>query len=600
LKRIIAVLAIIALLGVFVYPTVFNSNVSAQTSYPISNVGHTVEIMFSGHIVITDVIRFSSSSSDVNDTLPSTFTMALPVEYSQHLLKVIAYTNDLTLPVTQNVPIDGHPELSGVRIDLAGAQGDNFRIVFILANDLLTQNEAVFSLNYPAYPVLLQDVGGFVTSEIKLPASLTPTNITINKSDGQVNKTTYRVSSLAALTNIPAEAELSLTPGSLQLSQVATLNREVTISPAGVLTAIDTYKIINNSPEAMSTFQLGIPLYASNIVVKDSFGSALSFIGPLISGSYQRLNVSLPSPLAEGQSLSLVAQYTGKEVIESGEYYLVAAEVFPYFEYYVDSATVNYYLPAGANLLSPSVKDTEQVTLTSQGNQQILTVSAQGISFQDSSIPNDGIISYGVIALGYSYNIIWSSLEATVIAFVVALIAVIVVVILRKRQASASERPMQKVESSQKKAGEHATTGKKLLDKIESLTDAYEEKTTITEEIKSLDARVQKNKIPRRQYKTQHQALEHRLENLNKRIENIKGILRDSGSDYATLMKQLDNADEHLADAENDLTKLAGQKARGEISLDQYRESQSKYEKERDKAQGTINGILLRLREKLY
>ncbi len=56
--------------------------------------------------------------------------MTLPVEYSQHLLKVIAFTNDLTLPVTQNVPIDGHPELSGFRIDLAGAQGDNFRIVF--------------------------------------------------------------------------------------------------------------------------------------------------------------------------------------------------------------------------------------------------------------------------------------------------------------------------------------------------------------------------------------------------------------------------------------------------------------------------------------
>ncbi len=65
------------------------------------------------------------------------------------------------------------------------------------------------------YPVLLQDVGGFVTSEIKLPASMTPLNKTITKSDGQVNKTTYRVSSLMLLTNIPAEAELSLTSGSL-------------------------------------------------------------------------------------------------------------------------------------------------------------------------------------------------------------------------------------------------------------------------------------------------------------------------------------------------------------------------------------------------
>ncbi|MCW4025790.1 MAG: hypothetical protein NWF01_12295 [Candidatus Bathyarchaeota archaeon] len=599
MKRIIAVLAIIALLGVFIYPTMFTSNVYAQTSYPISTVGHTVEIMYSGHIAITDIIRFGSSSSSVNNTLPSTFTMALPVEFAQHLLKVRAFTNDLTLPVTQNVPIDGHSELYGFRIDLAGAEGDNFRIVFIFENSLISQNETTYTMSYPAYPIFTQDVGGFVSSEIELPSSITPTNMTIIKSDGQVNQTTYRVSSLAAFTNIPATAEFFLTSGSLQLSQVPTLTRKVTINPSGVLDIIDTYKIVNNSPESIATFQLGVPLSASNIIVKDGSGRELSFNNPSISGSYQRLNVSLPSPLVTGQSLSLTAQYNSQEVAESGSIYLVTAEVFPYFEYYVDLATVSFYLPTGAQILSPLVNEADEATLTNQGYQQILTITIQGVSFEDHSVPNDGIISYGVIPLVYAYNIIWSSFEATFVAFIGISIVVIIVILLRKRQASASERSMQKI-APEKKTGEHPTAGQKLHDKIDSLTDAYEEKTTITEEIKALNYRVQKNKIPRRQYKTQHQALEHRLENLNKRIENIKGILRNSGSDYATLMRQLDRADENLADSEADLTKLEGQKARGEISLDTYRESQSKYEKERDKAQGTINGILLRLREKMY
>jgi hypothetical protein len=50
-------------------------------------------------------------------------------------------------------------------------------------------------------------------------------------------------------------------------------------------------------------------------------------------------------------------------------------------------------------------------------------------------------------------------------------------------------------------------------------------------------------------------------------------------------MRQLDRADENLVEAEAALNKLAGQKAREKISLDQYRELQSKYEKERDKTQ---------------
>jgi uncharacterized membrane protein len=555
--------------------------------------------MFSGHIAITDFIRFSSSSSAINDTLPSSFTMALPIEYSQHLLKVMAFTNDLTLPVTQNVPISGHPELYGFRIDLTGASGDNFRIVFILNNDLMTQNGDVFTFNYPAYPIFTENVGGFVSSEIKLPSGITQNNITITKSDGQINQTTYRVSSLAAYTSISAQAELSLTPGSLQLAQIPTLDREVQISPAGVTTAVDTYKIINQSPESIHTFQIGVPIYATNIVVKDGYGSELSFNGPLISGSYQRLNVTLPSPLMEGQSLNLMVEYNGKEVAESGSNYLVTAEVFPFFEFYVDSLTVNFYLPEGAQLVFPIMDDTNQVTLTNQGYQQILTVTTQGISSEDHSIPNDGIISYGVIPMGYTYNIIWSSLEATFIAFICTAIIVIIVLISRKRKSSASEHPIQKTVAVQKKTSEQQT-GKSLAEKIETLSDAYAELSVIKEEIKTLDARAQKNKIPRRQYKAQRQGLEHRSENLVKKINNIKGFLQNAGSDYAYLMKQLDRAEEKLADAETNLTKIDAQKMRGEISVDEYRESQDNYEREQDKAQGSINGILLRLREKMY
>jgi len=133
---------------------------------------------------------------------------------------------------------------------------------------------------------------------------------------------------------------------------------------------------------------------------------------------------------------------------------------------------------------------------------------------------------------------------------------------------------------------------------IREFTESYEDKKRLNSELRSLDIRAQKGKIPRRQYKVQRGAIEARLETLAQRTSKMKETMRNSGSNYADLMKQLDGAEEDLAEAEEDIKNLEDQQSRGEISIEAYKRSIGDYQKHRDKAESTLNGILLRLREK--
>jgi chromosome segregation ATPase len=136
------------------------------------------------------------------------------------------------------------------------------------------------------------------------------------------------------------------------------------------------------------------------------------------------------------------------------------------------------------------------------------------------------------------------------------------------------------------------------LDDIKEFTDAYDERKQLNTELKSLDSRAQKGKIPRRQYKVQRKSIKTRLETLARTIDRLKEAFRNSGAANADLMRQLDSAEEDLIDAEENIESLETRQNTGQISLETYKENIGDYQKQKEKAESAINGILLRLREK--
>jgi hypothetical protein len=253
-------------------------------------------------------------------------------------------------------------------------------------------------------------------------------------------------------------------------------------------------------------------------------------------------------------------------------------------------------------------------TLTRTGFQDTLTLTGNGITFLNYILPQSNTIQFS-----YTYNPIWVSFMPTFWLSLVAVIGCIGAVVYQKRKPSERQpSAFRKVKTTTPKTAAEATTEQPAGQQapiaeprnvpasgqrptavnVREFTEYYEDKKRLHAEIRSLDMKAQKGKIPRRQYKVQRGAIETRLETISRNTTKTKETLRNSGGVYSDLIKQLDSAEEDLAEAEEDIKNIEDQQSRGEISIEAYKKDLGDYQKHRDKAESTLNGILLRLREK--
>ena len=172
--------------------------------------------------------------------------------------------------------------------------------------------------------------------------------------------------------------------------------------------------------------------------------------------------------------------------------------------------------------------------------------------------------------------------------WVLALIGTVVVVVWRRPKTAAPRR----IEAPQASVG-------LTSDHVKAFTDGYSEKTRLVSELKALEERAQKGKIPRRRYKVQRSTLEVRLDTISKNIAELKRTFRSAGGIYADLVRQLNAAEVELVEVETNTRTSEVRHRRGELPLEAYKKSLADYQRRKEKAEATINGILLRLREEI-
>ena len=115
-------LAVITLIiaSIILLPTVLCINtVSAQSSgYTIQSVNHTVEVMFSGHIVIRDIVKVSGS-------VANGFQIGLPSKYGSSVIKAVAYDDNRAYPVELNVQLGNQGGFYAAQVNFEGAKPAN-------------------------------------------------------------------------------------------------------------------------------------------------------------------------------------------------------------------------------------------------------------------------------------------------------------------------------------------------------------------------------------------------------------------------------------------------------------------------------------------
>jgi hypothetical protein len=184
----------------------------------------------------------------------------------------------------------------------------------------------------------------------------------------------------------------------------------------------------------------------------------------------------------------------------------------------------------------------------------------------------------------YTYNPLWIAFRPTLWVWSIALVGCAIFIVSRRPKAPGT-------------AALSSGVARLRPESLKTFVDSYGEKMRILSEIDALEARVQKGRIPRRRYKVQKKTLEMRLTALTRDLGELKESMRASGSLYADLMRQLEVAETEINDAEANIKNIEARQNRGEITMELYRNRVEEYGRRKEKAETTINGILLRLRE---
>ncbi len=581
MKRTTAVIVLLVFSVAVLLPFSLNTKtvLAQDDNYSIQRVDHQIEVLYSGHVIIRDTIHLSGQ-------LTGDFSIGFPHKYASYVLKGIAYDDNNVYPVSLGVQLADRSGFYAAKISFPQGTPQVFTVVFILSNSLLTPDATHsfgFSLDFPAYPSLTKEAA---TCNVNLVLPGEVGNITVTKDDGNVEATNFAKENLSAFTYSPAKATFALSAGSLQKISIKELNSRVEISPVGDITVSESYRIANNSTESLSSFEIGLPRDASTISVKDEFGRVLTSAALTSSSTTRFLNVTFISLLNSGDSTLLSAEYSLPSV-SSGQTnrFTLNFVLFPDFNYYVDEATVTFIPPEGARFLSPQLSSLDpSSSLIREIFQETLTISREGVSYIDNVVPSEDVLQ-----ITYDYNPLWLSFRPTLWMWTLAVVGSVILVVWRRPKTSVPLRI----------AAPKALVGLSP-DHVRAFTEAYNEKSRITSELKSLEERAQKGKIPRRRYKVQRRTLEVRSDTLSKNVAALKKTFRSAGGIYADLVRQLDLAEIEIVEVETNIRTIEVRHGRGELPLEAYKKQLADYQRRTEKAEATINGILLRLREEIH
>lgn len=569
----IKILVLALILTVTVMPFMTGKVESAPNNYGITEVNHTVEVMYNGDILVNDTLQIEGDASDG-------ILMGLPSEYGSHVLHVFAYHQNDVFPVSLDVPLDNRDDFYGVEIEFPDGTPQVFSVSYILSQNLLIRESSnVSRLSFPVYPSLTQ-TAEVVNGAIELPSGSEYLN-------GTVEDLTYTQESLAAYTSSPGNVTFSPPEDGIPKFDVTQLNRKIRIGLNG-LQISDTYRIANRGLQPLSSIELVLSENASLQKAYDLFKRPLQEVSR-VSGLPNRYQVSFTletgesRPVESGDSYVFTVEYLLPEdsyvLQEEPTLFQATLPMFQNLEFYIPQSSITFVLPEGGHILNfMNTANVGDYSVERDLFQETLTFHKEhGFS----------VNSFNLI-LEYEYNILWASFRPTLWMITLTLIGGVVALIWKRKPKPTVTVALPEVK------------GEVSSKVIQAFVDAYERKRKLKPKLESLETRAKKGKISRRRYKVRKKTLETKLDTLSRNLDELGNKLKAAGGRYRNLMDRMEVAETEINEVGSNIASIKARHRCGDLSLGAYRKLLSEYEERKEKAETTINRILIRLREEIH
>lgn len=569
-KATLAFMILVVALIFSVFVPAHLKKVKANGDYVIERVDQNLQIMYNGYVLMNETVQLSGQT-------PNSFVLGFPYPFGSYIANCLAFepsNSSNIFPVSLNEPVEDRSGYYGVRVDFSGAAPQIFTINILFSNKLIAQNSqnaSLYTLVFPVFPSVTQNVNTF-NGSITLPKNA-------EYVDGTIGKVPYTQENLTALAFNSSTLTFLVPNNEMQLFDVDQLGRDITINEFGTVIGSDTYYVTNKGTFSISSMKVWVPIGASNIAADDQLGRTMS-VPTQVEISTSRYFLSLTRQLDSGYSTKFILHYSlprDTYVKKQGNNFTVNMTLFRDFDYYVNDTSVTFVLPEGAKIQTLSDTSNEgSLDLHRDVFQESVTFSKQSVIALESFS----------VEIGYEYSSIWGAFRPTTWVMVITIIGVIAVIVMR--------RPKAPTPVSVSTAGMIVRP-----EQLRSFVDMYEERMKILREMDSLEDKAHRGRIPRQRYKIQRKTLETRLESSSRNSEELKGRIRSFGGHYASLMRELEVAEAQLNEVEANVKTIEERHSHGELSLEAYRKLHGDYEQRKQKAETTMNGILLRLREEI-
>ncbi len=551
------------LLSIFAFTPI---SATPSVDLQVIKVDHALEVRGGGMVVISDTIMLSVKGEDVISL--QNFSMGFPFQYGSNLDYSFAYETsnpDIQHTVVLDVGL-GRIGFYGINVifnspvDVSENKSYEFTVTFVFSNLVSQQSETLFNItSFPMYPSLVQNA--------------TTCNVVVTLSDNaEYQSSSHVFSSTLNHTRSPLEnftresAWMLFSSDDFTIIEVNKIERQLMPDQWGNLFLADLYQVTNKGTEPLSVLEVQLPQGAYSHSVRDASGNR-----PWIP-TENGVSIRLRNVLNENEKATFTVAYQlpRESYIEKHGWYdfKLTLNSFEPFIWTVRKLTVTVILPEGAEFQSSSISPD---SVQKNAFQEVATfVFLNATPFHDLNFD-----------LTYIQLVFWASFRPTL--WIGVLAAVVAAIALFWRAPKVPRVPTIPVPPKD----------------IRRFVDIYEKKTRRLRELESIEKQALKGKISRRQYKVRKRALENRISVTSRNLASLREKLSAASQKYADMMRQVEVAETRLMGAETDIRRLDIRYRQGEISKEAYRRLLNEYNRRRDGARTTIDGVLLRLREEI-
>jgi len=567
LRKFIGIVALSLILVMAIPPAA-----SAPVPPPVLEVKRHITIGDWGTVVFNDTLTIlNNGTSPANDLL-----YGVPRSSAEGLRYILAKSSASVLQVDHDVEKDAtfywyrinfkEPLQPGknATVNIASIRSDVIKFFMVMSEEGVEQ---LYQATFSSYPILKVRAGACnVTVYTSWDASFQlPVNSTFlaTKIDGKPVLAASR-KPLEPLTD--EKYSFNFSSSSQRIVQCDWAKRKISLSPTGEVSVSDSYRL-NNLAASFSSVRILLPKETAEVMAYDDSG-------PLWAAPKKTSDVTIGprfTNVRQNESFTFRLEYklsAGKGVkqLEWWGLYNLNIRLTTDTAWMIQKEEVSIVLPRGVVAEASSIPQGSKTE--SSTYETVLTYSYQPLT-PLHDIP---------LNLKYRYLPFWSGLVPLMWLLLIEVVVTAVIAV------SKVQKPVK-------------TAPTAPIERILQFVELYDEKTALRLELDKLEQDLARGAMSRHEHRRRGREIEMRSEEIRKELQVVKTALSAASAKYDDMFRRTERAEAEIDSARASAAQLRSQYRSGKMTRQVYDSMISDVRKRQDRAKGTINSIIITLRE---